>query len=66
MPGHSGLFGQGGGVSINAITVDFSKAYDLVPHDWLLMKLAASGTDSRVVIWVREFLVGHIQGVSRL
>ena len=27
------------------------------------MKLAASGVDSRVVDWVREFLVGHTQRV---
>ena len=38
-----------------------SKAFDLVPHDWLLKKLAASGEDLRVVIWVREFLVGYTQ-----
>ena len=36
---------------------------DLVPHDRLLTKLAASGVDSRVVIWVREFLVGRTQWV---
>ena len=33
------------GVSIDAIIVDFSKAFDLV-HDQLLIKLAASGVDS--------------------
>jgi len=36
---------------------------DLVPHDRLLTKLAASGVDSRVVVWVREFLVGRTQRV---
>ena len=36
---------------------------DLVPHDRLLMKLAAWGVESSVVIWVREFLVGHTQSV---
>jgi len=41
------------GVSIDAIIIDFSKAFDLVPHDRLLMKLGASGVDSRVVVWVR-------------
>ena len=37
---------------------------DLVPHDRLLTKLAASGVDSRVVVWVREFLVGRTQRVT--
>jgi hypothetical protein len=44
------------GARIDAIITDFSKAFDLVPHYRLLMKIAASGVDSRVVVWVREFL----------
>ena len=43
--------------------IDFSKASDLVPQDRLLMKLAASGLDSRVVVCVREFLVGRTKTV---
>ena len=50
-------------VNIDTIIIDFSKAFDLFPHDRLLMKLAASGVESSVVIWVREFLVGHTQRV---
>ena len=42
---------------------EFSQAFDLVPHDRLLTKLAVSGVDSRVVVWVREFLVGRTQRV---
>ena len=48
-------------VGIDAIIIDFSKAFDLVPHDRLITKLAASGVDLRLVIWVREFLVGSTQ-----
>ena len=33
------------GIGIDAIIIDFSKAFDLVPHDRLLTKLAASGVD---------------------
>jgi hypothetical protein len=51
------------GVSIDAIIIDFSKAFDLVPHDRLLIKLAAPGVDSRILVWVREFLVGRTQRV---
>jgi len=47
------------GVGIDAIIIDFSKAFDLVPHDRLHTKLVASGVDSRVVVWVREFFVGR-------
>ena len=49
--------------SIYAIIIEFSKAFDLVSHDRLLTKLAASGVDSRVVVWVRDFLVGRTQKV---
>ncbi len=37
--------------------IDFSKAFDLVPHDRLLTKIAATGVDLRVVVWVKEFLL---------
>ena len=50
-------------VGIDAIIIDFSKAFDLVPHDRLLMKLAVSGVDSRVDVLVREYFVGRIQRV---
>ena len=44
---------------MDAVIIDFLKAFDLVPHDQLLKKIAALGVDSRVVIWIREFLIGH-------
>ena len=40
---------------LNVIIIDFSKAFDLVPHDRLLKKITALGVDSRVVIWIRDF-----------
>jgi len=51
------------GDKIDAIIVDFSKALDLVLHGQLLTKIANSGVDSRVVVWIREFLLGHMQRV---
>jgi predicted TIM-barrel enzyme len=51
------------GVDIDAIIINSSKAFDLVPRDWLLMKLAALDANSRVVMWVREFLVGRTKRV---
>jgi len=43
---------------IDAITIDFPRAFDLIPHDRLRMKLTASGVDSKVVFGIRQFLVG--------
>jgi len=51
------------GEKIDAIIVDFSKAFDLVPHGRLVTKIANSGVDSRVVVWIREFLLGRTQRV---
>jgi hypothetical protein len=48
---------------IDAILIDFSKAFDLVPHGRLLMKIANSGVDARRVVWIREFPVGHTQRI---
>jgi len=51
------------GVGINAIIIDFPKAFDLVPHDRLLTKMAASVVDTRVVVWVIKFPVVPTQRV---
>ena len=48
---------------LDAIIIYFSNAFDLVPHDQLLKKIAASGMDSRVVVWIRELLIGRSQRV---
>ena len=51
------------GDRIDAIIIDFSKAFDLVPRGRLLTKFANSGVDYRVVVWIREFLLGRTQKV---
>ena len=51
------------GDKIDAIIVDFMKAFDLVPHGRLLTKIENSGVDSSVVVWIREFLLGRTQRV---
>ena len=43
--------------------IDFSKAFDRVPHDRLLKKISDSDVDPRVVVWIREFLIGRSQRV---
>ena len=54
---------DGLGAGIGAIIVDFPKAFDLVPHGRLLTKIANPGVDSRVVVRIREFLLGRTQRV---
>jgi Reverse transcriptase (RNA-dependent DNA polymerase). len=51
------------GVRTDAMIIDFSKAFDLVPHDRLLTKITATRVDLRVVVWVKEFLLGRSQRV---
>jgi len=52
------------GDKIDVIIVDFPKAFDLVPHGRLLTKIANSGVDSRVVVWIMELLLGRTQRAS--
>jgi hypothetical protein len=49
---------------LDVMIIDFSKAFGLVPHDHLLKKTAAWGMDFRVVVWIREFLLGCTQRVK--
>jgi len=49
------------GARTDGIKTDFSKAIDLVPHDRLLMKIAATGLDLRTDVWIKEFLLGRSQ-----
>jgi len=51
------------GVRTDATIIDFSNAFDLVPHDKLLTKVAATGVDLSVVVWVKGFLLGRSQRV---
>jgi len=51
------------GVRIDSIIIDFSKAFDLVPHDRLITKIAGSGVDGRVIGWLHNFLSGRSQRV---
>jgi hypothetical protein len=51
------------GDRMDAIIVDFSKAFNLVPHGSLLVKIANLGVDTRVVVWIKEFHIGCTQRV---
>ena len=45
---------SGGG--LDAIFLDFAKAFDKVPHGRLLAKLRAHGFDGHVVAWIEAWL----------
>lgn len=48
---------------VDAILLDFSKAFDRVPHERLLLKLHHLGVRGVLLDWVRDFLSGRSQQV---
>ena len=48
---------------IDAILLDFSKAFDKVDHEGLLLKLEHLGIRNSLLSWIRSFLVGRKQRV---
>ena len=53
----------GKGFRTDAIIINSGGVFDLVPRDRLFTKIAATGVDLRVVVWVKEFLLGRSQRV---
>ena len=51
------------GESIDAIYLDFAKAFDMVPHQRLLVKLKGYGICGKVLQWIAAFLDGRCQRV---
>lgn len=43
--------------NIDAVYVDFSKAFDRVPHGRLVNKLSAYGIAGNLLAWIRDFLI---------
>jgi hypothetical protein len=52
-----------GGV-LNAVYMDFMKAFDKVPHTRLLVKMKAYGLSEKICIWVQYFLSDRKQCVQ--
>ena len=48
---------------IDAILLDFSKAFDKVDHEGLLLKLNHIGISNNLLSWIRSFLIGRSQQV---
>ena len=51
------------GKAVDVVYLDFSKAFDTVPHHILMEKLAAHGLDGRTLCWVKHWLDGQAQRV---
>ena len=47
------------GEAVSVVYLDFSKAFDTVPHHILMEKLAAHGLDGRTLLWVKCWLDGR-------
>ena len=46
------------GKAVDGVYLDFSKAFDTVPHSILVEKLAAHGLDGRTLRWVKHWMAG--------
>ena len=44
------------GSQIDIAVLEFSKAFDMVPHDGLLSKLKHNGIDYIIWLWIYNFL----------
>jgi len=51
------------GKAVNVVYLDFSKAFDTVPHSILLEKLAAHGLYGCTLCWIKNCLNGRVQRV---
>ena len=51
------------GKAVNVVCLDFSKAFNTVPQNVLVEKLAAHGLDGRMLCWVKHGLDGQAQRV---
>ena len=48
---------------VDAVALDFQKAFDVVPHDKLMSKFSELNIDKTVILWVQSFLQGRTQCV---
>ena len=48
----------------DAVLIDFSKAFDVVPHKRLVEKINRLGIDDKIVTWVDEWLTSRTQRVK--
>ena len=49
---------------IGTVLMDLSKAFDCIPHDLAIVKLAAYGSDKNMICYIYSYLKSRKQGVS--
>ena len=49
--------------SMDAVYMDFQKAFDSLPHERLLIKLKGYGVQDNVLKWIAHFLYGREQWI---
>ena len=52
------------GNNVDILYLDFSKAFDKVNHDMLMVKLKAAGIDGKLWAWLKDWLSGRKQRVT--
>ena len=52
------------GSGVDVFYLDYSKAFDTVPHKHLISKLKACGFEGRIIKWIQEFLSNRKQHVG--
>lgn len=50
--------------NVDVIYFDFKKAFDMVPHSKLLLKLNSVGVDYKLISWLRDFLTNRTSYVK--
>ena len=50
-------------IPVDAVFLDFRKAFDCVPHKWLLMKNEKLGIAGNLLKWIKDFLTDRQQCV---
>ena len=52
-----------GKIQVDMIVLDFSKAFDIVPHQWLMSKLWNYGIRGNTHACIKSLMLGHMQRV---
>jgi hypothetical protein len=60
---HNLMQARKNGTQLDIAILDFSKAFDTVPHERLLSKLEHYGIDGAILQWIRSFLTTRYQHV---